>query len=339
MHWFRYLLSFECIFLLLSVVLCGAEKMGESLLQRFSDDLARIVDGVKESVVTIVTEIPQMLSLFGYQAVTGYGSGFVVAPGYIATNAHVVRDAARVAVLYYDGVSEEAEVVAADPYRDLALLKVDRAVKPLPLGDSDSVRVGEIVLAIGSPLGLPGPSVTLGVVSAVGRTIVGENIVLEDLIQTDAAINPGNSGGPLVNVRGEVVGVTTAIIPYAQGIGFAIPINTVKRFIEMLKRFGRPVRAWIGVFVAPVNPRMAYAVGSPVSEGVVVVRVAPGSPAHVAGIREGDIIIKAGGKPVKSVRDLRLAIEDSIDKGYVELEVVRKRTRFVVEVPIAVEEL
>jgi S1-C subfamily serine protease len=106
-----------------------------------------------------------------------------------------------------------------------------------------------------------------------------------------------------------------------------------------LKRFGRPVRAWIGVFVAPVNPRMAYAVGSPVSEGVVVVRVVPGSPAHVAGIREGDIIIKAGGKPVKSVRDLRLAIEDSIDKGYVELEIVRKRTRFVVEVPIAVEEL
>ncbi|MEM1677344.1 MAG: trypsin-like peptidase domain-containing protein, partial [Nitrososphaerota archaeon] len=119
--------------------------------------------------------------------------------------------------------------------------------KPVRLGDSDKVRVGEIVIAIGSPLGLLGPNVSLGVVSALGRTIEGEGIILEDLIQTDAAINPGNSGGPLVNVEGEVIGVTTAIIPFAQGIGFAIPINTVKRFIEMIYRYGKPVRAYIGV--------------------------------------------------------------------------------------------
>jgi len=310
-----------------------------SFITKISSDVAKLIDEVKESVVTIVTEIPHLFTLFGYRPFTGFGSGFAIEPGYIITNAHVVRNAATVNVLYYDGSSEEATVLAVDPHRDLALLKVSRAIKPIKLGDSDNVKVGEFVLAIGSPLGLPGPSVTLGVVSAVGRTIVGEDIILEDLIQTDAAINPGNSGGPLVNAEGAAIGVTTAIIPYAQGIGFAIPINTVKRFVEMLRRFGRPVRVWIGVYVAPINPSTAFALSLPISEGVVVVRVVPGSPAHRARLREGDVIVRANDKKVKSVKDLRTAIEDSIDRGYVELEIYRGRSLIKIEVPIVVEEL
>jgi S1-C subfamily serine protease len=302
-------------------------------------DIARIVNNIKESVVTIATEIPHILSLFGYKEFTGFGSGFVIEPGYVITNAHVVRGAARVVILYHDGVSEEAEVIALDSQRDLALLRIDRNIKVASLGDSDSINVGEIVLAIGSPLGLPGPSVTLGVVSAVGRTIIGEDIILEDLIQTDAAINPGNSGGPLVNAEGKVIGITTAIIPYAQGIGFAIPVNSAKRFIEMFKRFGRPVRAWIGVYVAQVTPQIAYTMGLTISEGVMVVRVIPGSPAHRARMREGDVIVKANEKLIKNVKDLRVAIEEGIDKGYVELEVYRGRMLLKLKVPIVIEEL
>jgi len=310
-----------------------------SLLYNLSMDIARIVSDIRESVVTVVTEIPHILSLFGYKEFTGFGSGFVIEPGYVITNAHVVRGAARVITLYHDGVSEEAEVIALDSQRDLALLKIDRNIKAALLGDSDNIKTGEIVLAIGSPLGLPGPSVALGVVSAVGRTIVGEDIILEDLIQTDAAINPGNSGGPLVNAEGKVIGITTAIIPYAQGIGFAIPINSAKRFMEMFKRFGRPVIAWIGVYVAPVTPQIAYTMGLSTNEGVMVVRVIPGSPAYRVRMREGDVIVKANEKDIRSVKDLRAAIEESIDKGYVELEVYRGRTLLKTRVPIVIEEL
>jgi S1-C subfamily serine protease len=179
----------------------------------------------------------------------------------------------------------------------------------------------------------------MGVISASGRTIVSKEIILEDVIQTDAAINPGNSGGPLVNLEGEAVGVTTAIVPYAQGIGFAIPINTVKRFIEIISKYGRPLRAWIGVYVAPVNPTMAALYKLPVSEGLLVVRVVSGSPAEAAKIAEGDIIVKANDKPVRRVSELRDIIERSIDKRQVTLEVNRGGRRFTVKVGIVVEEV
>jgi serine protease Do len=308
-------------------------------LAELSEAISKLVEGVKDSVVTIVTEVPHPAMIFGERPVTGYGSGFVFSPGYAITNAHVVRSAAKIVVIYSDGSHEEAEVLAVDPTKDLALIRIGGATKPIAMGDSDSVRIGDLVLAIGSPLGLPGPSVTMGVVSALGRTIAGEEIILEDLIQTDAAINPGNSGGPLVNARGEAVGVTTAIVPYAQGIGFAIPVNTVKRFLDMLRRYGRPIRAWIGVYVANVSRTAAKVMSLPVSEGVVVVKVVPGTPAHRARIREGDVIIRAGSREVRRVKDLREAIEDSIDRGIIELEVVRGERRLSVQVPIIVQEL
>ncbi|MEM3948292.1 MAG: trypsin-like peptidase domain-containing protein, partial [Zestosphaera sp.] len=235
---------------------------------------------------------------------------------------------------------ERAKVLVTDPYRDLALLRVGvEDVEPLPLGDSDDLKVGDLVFAIGSPLGLPGPSVSMGVVSALGRTIMGENIALEDLIQTDAAINPGNSGGPLVNVEGKAVGVATAIIPYAQGIGFAIPINTVKRFVQMIKEYGGVVRAWLGVYVTPLTEEAIKLYDLPVSEGVVVVNVVPGSPADRQGLTVGDIIVEAGGKPVRKVSDLRAAVEGNIESECVDLKIVRGRKTLSKCVPPVVERL
>ncbi|MDW8082782.1 MAG: trypsin-like peptidase domain-containing protein [Sulfolobales archaeon] len=308
-------------------------------LVEISEAVSKLVENIRDSVITIVTETPHPAMFFGERPVTGFGSGFIFSPGFAITNAHVVRSAVRITVIYSDGSHEESEVVAVDPTKDLALIEVARGDKPMPLGDSDAIKVGDIVLAIGSPLGLPGPSVTLGVVSALGRTIAGEEIILEDLIQTDAAINPGNSGGPLVNSLGEAVGVTTAIVPYAQGIGFAIPINTVKRFLEMLRKYGKPIRAWIGVYVANVTRSTASVMNLSISEGVYVVKVVPGTPAHRARIREGDVIIRAGRREVKRVRDLREAIEDNIEKGYIDLEIVRGGKRVVLEVPIMIQEL
>ncbi|MEM0246311.1 MAG: trypsin-like peptidase domain-containing protein [Desulfurococcaceae archaeon] len=308
-------------------------------IKDLSREIATVVKQVKPSVVTISTEIPHPLLFFGYEPVRGYGSGFVVVPGYVVTNAHVIRGASKVSVIFSDGYVSDARIIAADPHRDLALLETAEHGTPIKLGDSNKLEVGELVLAIGSPLGLLENSVTMGVVSAAGRTITSQNIILEDVIQTDAAINPGNSGGPLVNIEGEAIGVTTAIIPFAQGIGFAIPINTVKRFIEMVNKYGRPLRAWIGVYVAPVNPTMAALYKLPLSEGLIVVKVVPGFPAERSGITEGDIIVAANGKPVKRTGELREVIEDSIERGYIVLDLVRGRRKFTVEVEVAVEEI
>jgi len=312
------------------------------LIRDLSRALAEVVRDVSVSVITIYTVRPTIESLFGLGPMVGAGSGFIVGEGLAVTNYHVVREAGRVDIVYSDGVRGFGRIIAFDPSRDLALLAVDRRdVRPLKLGNSDELRPGELVLVVGSPLGLTGPSVSLGVVSAIGRTLVDHEsgVILEDLIQTDAAINPGNSGGPVVNVNGEAVGVTTAIVARAQGIGFAIPINSVKRFIVMLEKYGRPLRAWIGVYVAPLTRDIASMLGIDVSEGVVVVRVARGTPAHRYGVREGDVIVKAGGRRVKSVRELREAIEDSIERGCVNLEIVRGRSVVEECIPVVVEEI
>jgi len=311
-------------------------------LRDISRFFSSVVEGVVESVVTIAVSRLSFDSLtMAPREVRGIGSGFVISgDGFVVTNSHVVGGAKRVYVYFADGVAGEGVVVASDPYRDLALLEVSRrGVKPIVLGDSDRVRVGEIVFAIGSPLGVLGSSVSMGVVSGVGRTIRGRGVVLEDLIQTDAAINPGNSGGPLVDAEGEAIGVTTAIIPFAQGIGFAIPINSVKRFLEMITRFGRPIVAWIGVQVVALSKSIARVYGLPVEEGVLVVGVVAGSPADSVGLRVGDIIVEAGGSRVRKPSDLKNAVEDSASSGVVELVVVRGSSRFRVRVPVVVRAL
>ncbi|MEM0473006.1 MAG: trypsin-like peptidase domain-containing protein, partial [Sulfolobales archaeon] len=237
----------------------------------FSIEIAGIVERVRDSVITVVVEAIDPLSMLE-APVRGVGSGFIVGEDLALTNSHVVGSAIEARDIYSDGEVGVGRVLARDPYRDLALLEVESRGRRVRMGDSDKVRIGELVIALGSPLGMPGPSVTLGVVSARGRTIVADEgrIVLEDLIQTDAAINPGNSGGPLINMDAEAIGVTTAMIPFAQGIGFGIPINHAKRFITLISKYGRPVRAWIGVFVAPLTPEIARMMGLEKAKGVVV---------------------------------------------------------------------
>jgi len=307
-------------------------------LREFSSKISDLITSASKSVVTVFTIVPSIDIFFRYREVRGAGSGFFVKPGLIVTNAHVVMNAREVVVLVPRYGKERAKVLVVDPYRDLALLRVGlRDTEPLPLGDSDKLKVGDLVFAIGSPLGLPGPSVSMGVVSALGRTIAGENIVLEDLVQTDAAINPGNSGGPLINVDGEAVGVATAIIPYAQGIGFAIPINTVKRFIQMIEEFGAVVRAWLGVYVTPLTEEAVKLYELPVSEGVVIVNIVPGSPADKHGLAIGDIIVEANNKPVRKVSDLRAAVEESIGSECVNLRIFRGHKMISKCVPPVVE--
>lgn len=282
----------------------------------FSIEIAGIVERVRDSVITVVVEAIDPLSMLE-APVRGVGSGFIVGEDLALTNSHVVGSAIEARDIYSDGEVGVGRVLARDPYRDLALLEVESRGRRVRMGDSDKVRIGELVIALGSPLGMPGPSVTLGVVSARGRTIVADEgrIVLEDLIQTDAAINPGNSGGPLINMDAEAIGVTTAMIPFAQGIGFGIPINHAKRFITLISKYGRPVRAWIGVFVAPLTPEIARMMGLEKAKGVVVIRTIPGSPAEAVGIRRGDVILKAGGREISTPGDLRNTIEDNIDRG------------------------
>ncbi|GAY26265.1 serine protease [Desulfurococcaceae archaeon AG1] len=306
----------------------------------FSIEIAGIVERVRDSVITVVVEAIDPLSMLE-APVRGVGSGFIVGEDLALTNSHVVGSAIEARVIYSDGEVGVGRVLARDPYRDLALLEVESRGRRVRMGDSDKVRIGELVIALGSPLGMPGPSVTLGVVSARGRTIVADEgrIVLEDLIQTDAAINPGNSGGPLINMDAEAIGVTTAMIPFAQGIGFGIPINHAKRFITLISKYGRPVRAWIGVFVAPLTPEIARMMGLEKAKGVVVIRTIPGSPAEAVGIRRGDVILKVGGKEISTPGDLRNTIEDNIDRGEIEIELIRRGYVRVVSVPIVVEEL
>jgi len=312
-------------------------------IKDFNKHVTSIVENVSKGVVTITTVKLGFESIFGMVPVRGLGSGFLISNDIVVTNAHVVADARAVDVIFFDGSRVEGRVLIADSYRDVALVRVDEIpsnVKPLPMGDSDTIKVGEIVLAVGSPLGLPGPTVTMGVVSAIGRNIVGQDVALEDLIQTDAAINPGNSGGPLINVDGYVVGMVTAIIPYAQGVGFAIPINTVKRVLEMIEVYGRPVRAMIGVYAASITPQLASAYRLPLKQGLLVVRVIPNTPAHEVRIAPGDIITKIAGKVASDVRELRRAVEDSIAQGYIELEIYRHGYGYrKVKVPIMIEEI
>ncbi|MCL7382989.1 MAG: trypsin-like peptidase domain-containing protein [Thaumarchaeota archaeon] len=308
------------------------------LLKNLSSEITKLVEGISESVASVVTTSLTIDAFLRVVPVRGVGSAFVISEdGYLVTNSHVVANAESITLLI-EGQTLQARILSLDPSRDIALLKTQVGkLKPIKLGDSDKVSVGELVLAIGSPLGLPGPNVSIGVVSAKGRAIEGEGFILEDLIQTDAAINPGNSGGPLVNMDGEVIGVTTAIIPFAQGIGFAIPINTVKRFIEMISKYGRPIRAYIGVVTTPLNEQIAGYYGLPVREGLIVLRVLRDSPADEYGIREGDIITHAGSHKLKSVGELRRIIEESIELGKVRLKIFRGWREIELEVPIAIE--
>lgn len=273
------------------------------------DLIVKAVEKVYPSVVNIST-VRYMDFFFRIEHVRGVGSGFIVLEdGFIVTNYHVVENADVVNVTLSDGRRFKGKIIGADPSTDIALVKINATdLKVAELGNSDELKVGQIAIAIGNPLGLAGgPSVTVGVISALNRHVRAERLMMS-LIQTDAAINPGNSGGPLVNSNGKVIGINTAIIPFAQGIGFAIPINIAKRVINDIITYGRPMRPWLGILGVTLNPQMAEYYKLPVSKGAWVVNIVKGSPAHHVGLSEGDIVVGLDDKPINSIEELQSEI-------------------------------
>jgi len=256
------------------------------------------------------------------------GSGVIVDAknGYVLTNNHVIRGAQEVIVTLKDRRQLKAQVVGADPGTDIAVLKIEpQGLAALRLGDSDALNVGDFVLAIGNPFGL-GQTVTSGIVSALGRT--GLNVEgYEDFIQTDAPINPGNSGGALVSLRGELIGINTAIIGPAGGnvgIGFAVPTNIARAVMDQIVRFGEVRRGRIGVESQELTPDIARSLGIPVTEGAIVTNVAQGSPGEKSGVRRGDVIVAANGRPVRGSSDLRVKVGLVPVGEEVELRVLRE---------------
>jgi serine protease Do len=271
------------------------------------------------------------------RSVRGLGSGFVInADGYILTNRHVVAGATDIRVKFADGRELPGKVIGGDEKTDLALIKVEATSLPvIPLGDSAKLEVGEPVMAIGNPFGLE-QTVTTGIVSATGRTIGAGPY--DDFIQTDASINPGNSGGPLVNARGEVVGVNTAIASGnggSVGIGFAIPTNLVKPIVTQLADNGHVVRGWLGVSIQPLTPELASSFGLPDTHGALVGGVTEGSPAGRAGLRRGDVITKYDGRPLARWSDLPRAVAETPVGRAVPIEVLRDGKKLALDVKVA----
>ena len=253
----------------------------------------------------------------------GIGSGFVISrDGYLLTNHHVIDEADQIKVKLANGKEYEAKVVGQDPKTDLALLKIEKVsdLSPLPLGNSDALKVGSWVVAIGSPFGLE-QTVTAGIVSAKGR-VIGSG-PYDNFIQTDASINPGNSGGPLINLNGEVVGINTAIVASGQGIGFAIPINMAKEIVPQLKEKGHVTRGWLGVTIQPVTPELATSFGLKDQKGALVSQVVHGGPAEKAGIEQGDVIIEFDGKEITTSNDLPRNVASTPVGKAVTVKVVR----------------
>jgi len=254
------------------------------------------------------------------------GSGVIIDKrGYILTNFHVVKGADEIIVKLSTKKEYRGKTIGTDPKTDLAVVKIqpDGELTVARLGDSERLRVGEWAIAIGNPFGLD-QTVTVGVISATGRADVGV-ATYENFIQTDASINPGNSGGPLLNLKGEVIGINTAIVAAGQGIGFAIPINMIKRVVNQLVEKGRVVRGWLGIAVQPVSPELAQSLGAPSATGAVVASVYPGSPAAEAGLQQGDLILAFGGTPVEDYHHLQRLVADAEVGKTVTLHLLRKK--------------
>jgi serine protease Do len=252
------------------------------------------------------------------------GSGFIIdKDGFIITNNHVVEGADEIKVTLADGREFKARVIGRDPKTDLALIKISSVFKNLPvlpLGDSDRMRVGDWLLAIGNPFGLE-HTVTQGILSATGR-VIGAG-PYDNFLQTDAPINPGNSGGPLINLKGEVIGISSAIVATGQGIGFAIPSNMAKTVVPQLREKGKVTRGWLGVSIQSVTPEIAQAFGLKEPRGALVGDVVTGGPAEAAGIKRGDIIVSFDGKDVKNMPELSRMVAGTPVGKMVDVRVVR----------------
>lgn len=318
--------------------------------------VANVVEKVGPAVVRIDTsrrvtsQVPEIFNdpffrqFFGSQVPRsgqrqveqGIGSGFIIgSDGRILTNAHVVNGADTVNVILKDGRTFKGKVLGSDPVTDVAVVKIQASNLPtVALGNSDRLRPGEWAIAIGNPLGFDN-TVTSGIISATGRDssavgVPGERV---QFIQTDAAINPGNSGGPLLNARGQVVGMNTAIIQGAQGLGFAIPINTAQRIATQLVTTGKVAHAYLGIQMATLTPELKQKINSDPNsgltvdeeQGVLVVKVIPGSPAAKAGLRAGDVIQKLNGQTVTTANTVQQAVENSSVGGNVRVDLRRNR--------------
>ncbi|MCF7802329.1 MAG: DegQ family serine endoprotease [Candidatus Marinimicrobia bacterium] len=338
---------------------------GLNIARALSDAFSQIAEQVQPSVVTITSEqVIQHPALNGRDGrnpfgdnpffwfwgpdnnrefkTTSLGSGVIIDPdGYIITNNHVVEKSQNIKVQLYDGKIVDAEIVGTDPKSDVALIKIDAKdlkLKAITVGNSDNLRVGEWVLAVGSPFGSElSHTVTQGIVSAIGRSSVGL-VDYENFIQTDAAINPGNSGGPLVNLDGELVGINTAIASRSggyQGIGFAIPVNMVNRVTSDLRTKGKVVRAWLGVKIQSVDADMAKTLELDYAQGALVGEVVKNSPADDAGLEVGDVITKVDKNDVKTSRDLMNMIASKHPDERVSLTVLRDGKTRTIKVKLA----
>jgi len=303
-------------------------------LSGFESKVTEAVEKIGESLVTI-NSMRLERRFYGLVPLEGQGSGVVLdRKGLIITNNHVIDGATRVQVNLKDGRTYIGEVVGSDEMTDVAIVRVNAADLPAAdPGDSEKLKVGQFVLAIGNALGLPGgPTVSMGVLSAMGRPLPGADFIFEGLLQTDAAVNPGNSGGPLVDLDGNVIGINAAMIPFAQGVGFAIPINTVKRIATEILEKGRVARPWVGIAGVDLNPQLAKRYGISTESGFLVAELVEGSPAHRAGLRSGDSIVEAGGTEVKHTKDLLFALSKVAEGSTIELEVERMGNRLRLQV-------
>ena len=320
--------------------------------------LVNAIEKVSKNVVNIASVrmvTDQLLRIF---PIEGVGSGIAIDnQGHILTNYHVVDHARRLKVTLYDGRTFNAKVIGTDKLTDLAVLKIEhdsnnfsnnnnnnnnnnpdnKAIDSIPsaeLGDSDNLKVGQIVIAVGNPFGLTGgPTVTSGIISSLNRNIEFEDGVLE-LVQTDAAINPGNSGGPLVNTNGEVIAINTAKIPYAHGIGFAVPVNTAKTILQQLIKNGKVTRPWLGITTIKITSRIARYYRLPTNEGALVVKVEEYSPASDSGIRPGDIIEEIDEKRIEEITELSSRIKHKNVNEQTLLSVNRYGRRFTISVTL-----
>jgi serine protease Do len=294
-------------------ILSVGEKQKKNMIIPANEDLiVGAVEKVSKSVVNIASVRMVQDQLFRVFPVEGVGSGIIVdSKGFILTNNHVVHDAQKLRITLKDGNVFNGVAIGTDEVTDLAVVKVDskEALPFAQLGNSDQLKIGQIVIAIGNPFGLAGgPTVTAGIVSALNRSLQFETGALE-LIQTDAAINPGNSGGPLANTNGEVIGINTAKMPYAQGIGFAVPVNTARVIMKDLIETGRITkRPWMGIATIKITRQLAQYYRLPTNEGVLIAQVEPQSPADYADLRKGDIIEAIDGNKITNPSQMSLNI-------------------------------
>jgi S1-C subfamily serine protease len=271
-------------------------------LGKLESKIIAVVEDVLPSVVSVYTTVLTRIDLFRVAPVQGMGSGVIVEEdGIIITNAHVVRKAQKVGLQLHSGKKMDAKILGMMRGLDIAILKVEeKNLDPITIGESSTLKVGQFAIAVGNPLGL-GESVTFGLVSALNRTISAQNAILEELIQTTAEINPGNSGGALVNTNAELIGIPTAVIPFSQGIGFAIAIDSVKGLLEEFRETGKVSTPWIGITGYTIDPRIANYYKLSRDKGALIIQV-PNGPAKKAGIKPNDIVIGVNDEEINSIQ-------------------------------------